>query len=90
VADTHFGKYCWRGTTGEADYDLDIAAQLVADASRELLDLAARYRPARMTVGMLGDLMHYDSPAGTTTSGTPLERDGRLQKMIGVGTDSII
>ncbi len=90
VADTHFGKYCWEGTTGEADYDLDIAAQLVADASRELLELAARYRPARMTVGMLGDLMHYDSPAGTTTSGTPLERDGRLQKMIGVGTDSII
>jgi len=90
VADTHFGKYCWEGTTGEADYDLDIAAQLVADASRELLDLAARYRPARMTVGMVGDIFHYDSPAGTTTSGTPLERDGRLQKMIGVGTDSVI
>lgn len=90
VADTHFGKYCWKGTTGEADYDLDIAAHLVADASSELLQLAATYRPARMTVGLLGDLYHYDSPAGTTTGGTPLERDGRLQKMIAVGTDSII
>ena len=90
VADTHFGKYCWRKTTGEADYDLDIAAQLVADASRELFEQAPRYKPARMTVAMLGDIYHYDSPAGTTTSGTPLERDGRIQKMIEVGTDSII
>jgi hypothetical protein len=90
VADTHFGKYCWQKTTGEADYDLDIAARLVADASRELLDQAPRYKPARMTVAMLGDIYHYDSPAGTTTGGTPLERDGRLQKMIEVGTDSII
>jgi predicted phosphodiesterase len=90
VADTHFGKYCWAKSTGEADYDLDIAAHLVADASRELLDIAARYYPARMTVAGLGDLFHYDSPAGTTTSGTPLERDGRLQKMIEVGTDSLI
>lgn len=90
VADTHFGKYCWKGATGEADYDLDIAAQLVADASAELIQLAATYRPARMTVGLLGDLYHYDRPSGETTSGTPLERDGRLQKMIAVGTDSII
>lgn len=90
VADTHFGKYCWKGTTGEADYDLDIAARLVADASSELVQLAANYRPARMTVGLLGDLYHYDRPSGETTSGTPLERDGRLQKMIAVGTDAII
>jgi len=90
VADTHFGKYCWSKSTGEADYDLDIAARLVADSSRQLLDIAARYKPARITVAGLGDLYHYDSPSGTTTSGTPLERDGRLQKMIGVGTDSLV
>lgn len=90
VADTHYGKYCWAKTTGEADYDLDIAAQLVHEASAELIAIAASYSPARMTVGMLGDIYHYDSPAGTTTGGTPLERDGRLQKMIQVGTDSIL
>ena len=90
VADVHYGKYCWKQTTGEADYDLDIAARLVADASRELLAIAARYNPGRLTVAGLGDLFHYDSPSGTTTSGTPLERDGRLQKMIAVGTDSIL
>jgi hypothetical protein len=39
---------------------------------------------------MLGDLFHYDTPGGTTTSGTPLERDGRLQKMIEVGSDCLL
>lgn len=90
VADTHFGKYCWAKSTGEADYDLDIAARLVSDAAGELLAKAGEYAPARLTVAGLGDLYHYDSPAGTTTSGTPLERDGRLQKMIAVGTDAIL
>jgi hypothetical protein len=90
VADTHFGKYAWGRSTGEADYDLDIAARLVGDASAELLGLAAGYRPGRLTVAGLGDLFHYDTPGGTTTSGTPLERDGRIQKMISVGTDSLL
>jgi len=90
VADCHFGKYAWGRSTGEADYDLDIAARLVADSAGELLEVAAGYRPGRITVAGLGDLFHYDTPSGTTTSGTPLERDGRLQKMISVGTDALV
>lgn len=90
VADTHFGKYAWGRSTGEADYDLDIAARLLGDAAGELLEVAAGYQPGRITVAGLGDLFHYDTPGGTTTSGTPLERDGRLQKMIQVGTDALV
>lgn len=90
VADTHFGKYAWARSTGEADYDLDIAARLVSDAAAELLEAASRYSPGRITVAGLGDLYHYDTPGGTTTSGTPLERDGRIQKMISVGTDALL
>jgi len=90
VADTHFGKYAWHRSTGESDYDLGIAANLVDGAARELLELAVGYRPARMTVATLGDLFHYDTPSGTTTSGTPLERDGRIQKMIEVGTSTLL
>jgi predicted phosphodiesterase len=90
VADTHFGKYAWARSTGEADYDLDLAAQLVGDAAGELLALAGCYAPGRITVAGLGDLFHYDTPGGTTTSGTPLERDGRIQKMIEVGTSSLL
>ena len=90
VADTHFGKYAWAKSTGEANYDLDIAARLVREASAELLDAATEYAPGRITVAGLGDLFHFDTPGGTTTSGTPLERDGRLQKMIAVGTDALV
>lgn len=90
VADTHFGAYAWGKSTGEADYDLGIAARLLGDAAGELLEVAAGYKPGRITVAGLGDLFHYDTPGGTTTSGTPLERDGRLQKMISVGTDALV
>ena len=89
VADPHFGKYGWRRTAG-ADYDLDIAARLVREASAELLDVAARYKPGRLTVATLGDAYHYDTPGGTTTKGTPLERDGRLPKMLNDGTDALL
>jgi metallophosphoesterase superfamily enzyme len=90
VADVHYGKYAWKKSTGEADYDLDIADRLVRESSTELLAAAAGYRPSRVTVAGLGDLFHYDTPSGTTTSGTPLERDGRIQKMIAVGTESLL
>lgn len=89
VADPHFGKYAWRRTAG-SDYDLDIAGRLVREASSELLDVANRYKPGRLTVATLGDVYHYDTPGGTTTGGTPLERDGRLPKMLNDGTDSLL
>jgi hypothetical protein len=90
VADTHFAKYAWRETTGGDDYDLTIAERLVGESTEELLAMGDTYKPVRRTIAMLGDLFHYDTPAGTTTSGTPLERDGRLQKMIQVGCDSLL
>ena len=90
VADTHFAKYAWASTTGGDDYDLTIAERLVGEATEELLAIGDTYKPVRRTIALLGDLFHYDTPAGTTTSGTPLERDGRLQKMIQVGCDSLL
>jgi UDP-2,3-diacylglucosamine pyrophosphatase LpxH len=90
VADTHFAKYAWASTTGGDDYDLTIAERLVGEATEELLAMGDTYKPVRRTIALLGDLFHYDTPAGTTTSGTPLERDGRLQKMIAVGCDSLL
>jgi UDP-2,3-diacylglucosamine pyrophosphatase LpxH len=89
VSDTHFGNRSWRGTTG-SDWDLAIAERVVGDAAGELLAVGDTHRPARRTVALLGDLFHVDTPGGTTTSGTPLERDGRLQKMLDVGTTTIL
>ena len=90
VADPHFGKYAWHKTTGHDDYDLSLAQSLVGDAANELLDIGDAQRPERRTIALLGDLFHYDTPHGTTTSGTPLERDGRLQKMIEIGSDCLL
>jgi hypothetical protein len=90
VADCHFGKYAWHATTGGDDYDLGIAERLVREAGEGLLAVGDDARPARRVVAFLGDLFHYDRPDGSTTSGTPLERDGRLQKMISVGCDTLL
>lgn len=89
VADPHFGKYAWNKTAGD-DYDLDIAQKVVGEATEELLEVGDEYEPAKRLVVMLGDAFHYDTPAGTTTGGTPLERDGRIQKMIAVGCDTLL
>ena len=90
IADTHFGKYAWSKTTGGDDYDLDLADRLVRQAGEELLAIGDASKPVRRLVAFVGDLFHYDTPSGTTTSGTPLERDGRLQKMIQVGADAML
>jgi predicted phosphodiesterase len=91
VADPHFGKYSWRGTTGYPDYDLEIARQHVQGSGLELLAKGdASFTPGRRTLAFLGDVFHYDTPHGTTTGGTPLERDGRMPKMVDVGTDTVM
>jgi len=90
IGDLHMAKYCWRRTTGDGDYDLGIAERRVKEAAGELFAIGDSYKPARRTIAFLGDIFHYDTPSGTTTSGTPLERDGRLQKMIEVACESLI
>lgn len=90
IGDLHMAKYAWRRTTGDGDYDIGIAERRVKEAAGELLAIGDSYQPARRTIAFLGDIFHYDTPSGTTTSGTPLERDGRLQKMIEVACETLI
>jgi UDP-2,3-diacylglucosamine pyrophosphatase LpxH len=87
IADVHLGKYCWGRATGGGDYDLSIANGLIRDAADELLASAA---PTRRTILFLGDLFHVDNVLGTTTSGTRLDQDGRLPKIIEVGCDCLL
>jgi UDP-2,3-diacylglucosamine pyrophosphatase LpxH len=90
VSDTHFGNYSWHKTTG-ADWDLSIAERVVCDAASELLAVGNAHRPARRTIAFLGDLFHFDkAERAETSSGTLLERDGRLQKMLQVGTETLL
>lgn len=87
IADVHLGKYCWGRGTGGNDYDLSIADRLIRAASDELLASAT---PTRRTILFLGDLFHVDNVLGTTTSGTKLDQDGRLPKIIEVGCDCLL
>jgi UDP-2,3-diacylglucosamine pyrophosphatase LpxH len=90
VSDTHFGNYSWKATTG-ADWDLAIAEQVVRDTGHELLAVGDSHNPTRRTIAFLGDLFHYDrAERAETSSGTLLERDGRLQKMLDVGVATLL
>lgn len=91
IFDPHFGKYAWAKSTGGKDYDLDITQKLIQKSAHELIDASNDiHGPARRTIILGGDVFHYDTPAGTTTAGTPLDRDGRLQKMIEIACDTIL
>jgi metallophosphoesterase superfamily enzyme len=90
VSDTHFGNYSWKATSG-ADWDLAIAERVVRDTGHELLAVGDSHKPTRRTIAFLGDLFHYDrAERAETSSGTLLERDGRLQKMLDVGTTTLL
>lgn len=90
IADPHFGKFAWRRSTGGPDYDLGIARRCVLEGVSELLHYGASYPLGRRTMLLLGDVFHYDTPDGTTTAGTRQDRDGRHQKMLDVGADTVI
>lgn len=86
MSDLHFGGRSWRHTTGN-DYDLSIAASLVAETASKLIsrsDLAER-----RSIILAGDTLHFDTISGTTTGGTYIDRDSRLQKTIEVAVDAI-
>jgi metallophosphoesterase superfamily enzyme len=89
VADPHIGKYAWNEETGQGDYDMPIAVRLLREASSELLTVSKRHGVGRRLIACLGDYFHYDTPAGTTTKGTMLDRDGRVQKMIDLGARAL-
>jgi len=82
IADPHIGKYSWKQETGEDDYDINIATRLIKNAAGELLAWGDSERPAKRSIWILGDWAHYDNPNGQTTKGTPLDRDGRVEKMM--------
>lgn len=91
IADPHVAKLAYGRTTGGPDYDARIAESLLWDSSLELMELGERRQDvAFRSIDLLGDYFHYDVPAGTTTGGTPQDRDTRLQRMIEIGADMAV
>lgn len=85
IADPHVGKYAWGEETGWQDYDIGIAKRLLMQSAGELLAEGEYRKVGKRAIFLLGDYFHYDTPDAKTTKGTPLERDGRMEKMVEEG-----
>lgn len=89
IADPHIAKHAWGKETGHGDYDIRIATQTLRDGANHLMARGAMEAVECRHLYVLGDYFHYDTPSGTTTKGTPLERDGRSPKMIQEGAKAL-
>lgn len=80
IGDHHFGMYATKTETKHSDYDSDIATQLMREA---IDDLVERSPPA--SKGLLvdvGDYMHANSSHNQTFSGTPVDVDTRMSRVL--------
>jgi UDP-2,3-diacylglucosamine pyrophosphatase LpxH len=88
ISDLHVGSKSWRHATGH-DYDISIAGRIAAKTTNELIQRSESLGVARRSIVLAGDTLHFDTIAGTTTSGTYLDRDTRIQKAIECAADAI-
>lgn len=88
LADLHLGMYSWVDETG-ADYDLEIARQLVSDTMAELVDMSPASELAILL--NLGDFFHSDSNDNRTRrSGNVLDVDTRYAKVLRIGIEVMV
>lgn len=80
VFDLHVGKLAWALETGE-NYDAGIATERAEAAVEDLLQQAQCYAVEKILLPLGNDFLHYDTLSGTTTAGTPQDRDSRYQLM---------
>jgi len=74
-ADIHIGKLASSFETGE-DYNSQIAVQRVLDGVDGILEKSSGFNIDKILFVAGNDILHYDTPKRTTTSGTPQDTDG--------------
>jgi len=81
IYDSHIGMYASVNETNDADYDCDIAGNLMVNTAEAL---AARYnKPSRIVVTFGGDIMHSDTRnTRTEKSGNVLDIDSRFHRVV--------
>jgi hypothetical protein len=83
ITDLHLGMLAWGEETGNSDYDLKIAEQLVLDWFAAAIGMAPDSEVA--ILAQLGDFLHHDSLESVTPANKHvLDADSRLQKIIRV------
>lgn len=81
ITDLHIGGYAWSKSTGGESWDIATATER-AHACNRYLDAQVPEDATETLLAFLGDLFHYDTPHGTTTGGTQLDLDSRVDLML--------
>lgn len=87
MGDPHFGMLAWAPECGE-DFDLKIARRLLSEAVLRLVSIMPAAK--RAVLLNLGDALHSDSFANTTTKGTRVDVDSRWSKMLQTYLETVI
>src|SRR5690606_35535854 len=82
TADLHFGKYGWQPETGRGSDRETARARRIATVKALLARILRYGTPARFLVVIGGDDEHLDTDGGTTTGGTPQDRDGSPAQLL--------
>jgi len=86
MGDPHFGMYAWGEEAGE-NFDLIEAERVTKAAVDRLVAMAPNARHA--TLLNLGDFYHSNDRNNATGKGTPVDVDGRFQKVMSVGAKAL-
>jgi hypothetical protein len=87
--DVHFGKLAWKRESGQ-DQDLKIIERLFFDAFEDLLAEISGREIERILIPVGNDFFHIDGVTNQTTSGTPVDTDGRYAKIIEIGQMAMV
>lgn len=89
ITDLHIGGYAWSKSTGGESWDIGTARQMAMAANR-VLDAQVPEDASETCIAILGDICHYDTPKGTTTGGTQLDLDSRVDLMLQVASEYLV
>ena len=89
LPDLHVGLLAWAQETG-ADYDIHIARDAFMTCMSDIVLRCKGRTFKRICLVTLGDLLHTDNDAQTTTKGTPQQADGRMAKIFNNALDMLI
>jgi hypothetical protein len=80
IADLHIGKLCVKSETG-FHYDREVAITRGIEGTKRLLEKAKKHGVAHILFVIGNDILHIDTPNGTTTAGTRQDTDGTIHVM---------
>lgn len=86
IADPHIGKLAWGDSTGGEHYDTSIAVDTLRRGVSHLTAVGNERKVGARHLWLLGDFFHHDGQ-GTTSGGTVMEYDSRVQKMLRDGSE---